>query len=275
MKKRNVSLTVKSPDFFTEFFDQTTGQLSGLMITFTPDGSIAYYEACRDNVTGFPTDPNGGIYVPLWDDDFGEVILENGASILFFGLVYERFYIGSNGYITFGQGDIEREPDMENHFALPRISALFTDLNPSSEYSVSYKQLGDRIAVTFEGVPVFGDKDAKNSFQVEMFFISGQIRISWLNITATQAIAGLSEGMGLPGFLFEESDFSEYLLCWPLGDFNRDYIVNFEDMAAFSIHWRDADCTLPTWCGRADLDLNGNVNEQDLALLIENWLSSN
>jgi subtilisin family serine protease len=273
-QKRDVSLTVEAPDSFTELFEGTSVDLSDLMLTFTPDGSNAYYEACRDEVTGFSTDPAGGVYVSIWDDDSVEVILNDNAKVLFYGLWYDRFYIGSNGYITFGQPDVGFEPDYDNHFALPRISALFTDLNPSDEYCVSYKQLADRVAVTFENVPLYGSKNAKNSFQIEMFFVSGQIRVSWLEVAQAEAIAGLSEGKGLPAALFEKSDLSEYPACWLSGDFNRDYVVDFVDLAIFIQHWLESDCTIPDWCGGSDLDFSDTVSENDLAIFSGNWLQS-
>ena len=125
IKSRSITLTVKPPDCFTESFDDSGNDLEGLMLTFSPDGSIAYYEACQARVDEFPTDPNGGTYASLGDDDFAEVFLSGGGpgkNVLFYGTSYSRFYIGSNGYITFGQGDTEFEPTLEKHFNMPRIS---------------------------------------------------------------------------------------------------------------------------------------------------------
>jgi subtilisin family serine protease len=72
---RSISLTVKPPDTFTEPFDGAKNDLENLMITFMPDGSGAYYEACRDEVDEFPTDPNGGLPVLLGDDDYTQVTM--------------------------------------------------------------------------------------------------------------------------------------------------------------------------------------------------------
>jgi hypothetical protein len=272
IKLRSVTLTVKPPDCFTESFDANDDDLAFLSLSFSPDGTSAYYEACREKVTEFPTDPNGGTYVPLGDDDFAEVVLNNDANILFYGTRYDRFYIGSNGYITFGQGDTEFPASLENHFNMPRISPLFTDLTPADSQSISYKQLEDRVAVTFKDVPLYEDKTAKNSFQVEMFFVDGTIRVSWLDLAATSGIAGLSEGYGLPPS-FLESDLSEYVPCWPLGDFNRDYYVDTSDLALFVSHWLDEDCGIPYWCGKTDLNFSKMVEMTDFAIFAENWLT--
>lgn len=272
IKQRLVTLTVKPPDCFTESFDAGNSDLDFLSLTFSPDGSSAYYEACRERVEEFPTDPNGGTYIPLGDDDFTEVVLSNDANILFYGARYDRFYIGSNGYITFEQGDTEFLASLENHFNMPRISPLFTDLTPADSQSISYKQLQDRVAVTFQNVPLYGDKTAKNSFQVEMFFIDGTIRVSWLDVAATSGVAGLSEGYGLPP-QFIESDLSEYVPCWPLGDFNRDYYVDMFDLAIFVSHWLEEDCGIPYWCEKTDLDSSSIIELPDFAIFAENWLA--
>ena len=69
-------------------------------------------------------------------------------------------------------------------------------LDPAAGGTVSYKQLADKVAVTFDNVLVH-DSSETVSFQVEMFLLDGNIRITWLDIAATGGIAGLSEGQGL------------------------------------------------------------------------------
>jgi len=271
IKRRWITLTVKPPDSFVEAFDTNDSDLVSLSLTFTPDGSTAYYQACREEVTEFPTDPNDGAYIPLGDDDFTEIILSGGKEILFYGISYDRFYIGSNGYITFGQGDTQFLSSMENHFSIPRISALFDDLTPADNQSISFKQLDDRVVVTFEEVPLWVDKQAKNSFQIEIFFADGAICITWLDIGATAPITGLSRGNGVP-VLFTQSDLSEYPPCWPLGDFNKDYLVNFSDFAVFAAYWRHSGCAVPYWCGKSDLNFSGTTDANDLAIFVQNWL---
>jgi len=242
------------------------------MITFSPDGSIAYYEACRERVNDFPTDPNGGMFVPLWDDDFVEVPLANDVNVLFYGQWYDRFYIGSNGYITFGSGDAEYGATLENHFNMPRISGLFTDLNPPDDECISCKQFDDRIVVTFENVPLYGDKTATNSFQIEIFFVDGTICITWLDITDTACIAGLSRGRGLPPVFFEESDLDSYPPCWPLCDFDRNYFINSIDYSILAKYWMNTNCGIPYWCGKSDVDFSGTIDSNDLGILAGDWL---
>ncbi len=272
IKPRPVTLIVKPPDMFTESFFEGDEDTEGLMLTFTPDGSIAYYEACRERVDEFPTDPNGGTFLPLFDDDYIEVTLTGDVNVLFYGDRYDSLYVGSNGYITFGDGDLEYEASLDNHFNLPRISGLFADLTPPNAECISYKQLDDRIVITYQDVPLFGDKESKSSFQIELFFADGSIFITWLDIAEVDCVVGLSRGRGLPPVFFEESDLNEYPPCWPVCDFTRDYLVNFKDFAMWAMRWQETDCSIPYWCGKTDVDFSGETGYTDLGICCENWL---
>ncbi|MHC4527829.1 MAG: S8 family serine peptidase, partial [Planctomycetota bacterium] len=271
IKPRQTTLIVKPPDMFTESFE-TYNDLTFLSLTFSPDGSASYYEACRARAGEFPTDPNGGTGVTFWDDDSIEVALENEKQILFYGQWYDRFYIGSNGYITFGAGDTQYSPTLKNHFSMPRISGLFTDLLPVDYWNISFKQLDDRVAVTYWDVPLYGHKDSKNSFQIEIFFVDGTIRITWLELVETASISGLSKGKGLPPVFFKQSNLNRYPACSISADVDMDYLVNFADFAWLAAYWRDADCDVPFWCGRSDLDHSGTTDGTDLGILADYWL---
>jgi hypothetical protein len=195
------------PDFFTEQFEGDN-DLDFHILTFQPNGSVDFYGGCRDPIVALPTDPAGGTEVTLSDD--GNVLVTlTGATVSLYGVSYDSFYIGANGYITFTAGDGDYTETLADHFDLPRISALFDDLSPQNG-TVSWKQLADRVAVTWEAVPEYSTSNS-NDFQIEMFF-NGNITISYLDIAAGDGIAGLSEGIGLsPDFY--ESDLSGMLSC--------------------------------------------------------------
>ncbi|MHC4462656.1 MAG: M14 family zinc carboxypeptidase [Planctomycetota bacterium] len=205
--------TVDQQDYFSELFDAGDNDLDNLSITFTPDGSANFYSVCTEESMVFPTDPSGGTTISLSnnDDGYGQVIL-SGVTVSLYGTSYTYFYVGSNGYITFTAGDADYTETFEDHFGTERISALFDDLDLSSSGSVSWKQLGDRIAVTWQNVPEYSASNS-NSLQIEMFF-DGTIRVTWLGIAATDGLVGLSEGNGVPED-FDESDLSAYGPCLP------------------------------------------------------------
>jgi hypothetical protein len=195
-------------DYFTELFDGFDNDLDNLTLTIVPDGSSDFYAASAEPAASFPTDPSGGTPLSLSDDDYALVILSGGERVALYGTTYGGFFVGSNGYITFTGGSTGYTESLPTHFALPRISALFDDLNPSTGGTVSWKQLGDRAVVTFQNVPEYL-ASGSNSFQIEMFF-DGTIRITWLGISALDGLAGLSEGAGVP-VDFVESNLSGYV----------------------------------------------------------------
>lgn len=203
-----------TPDFLTELFTPPTdaNDTAGATYTFLPVASRSGYLACRTPASAFPTNPAGGTAIPLSDDDFVQVTLTGGAQVLFFGTSYSSFFIGSNGYITFGSGDFDLGEGIDAHFRLPRIAALFDDINPGAGGTVTRRQLADRFAVTWQGVPEFGVTNS-NNFQIELFF-DGRIRITILAIAVRDGLIGLSPGNGTPaGFI--ESNFRGYLSVPP------------------------------------------------------------
>ena len=78
-------------------------------------------------------------------------VVASGDLLLgFYGDDFTGFYVGSNGYITFTEGDQDYSESLQDHYDTPRVSALFRDLNPTAGGEVSLKQLTNRIVVTWE-----------------------------------------------------------------------------------------------------------------------------
>ncbi|MGC8845908.1 MAG: M4 family metallopeptidase, partial [Candidatus Hydrogenedens sp.] len=127
----------------------------------------------------------------------------------FFGKKYGTIYVGANGYITFVPVALESTknfPSLSSHFAIPRISFLFSDLAPDSAGEVWTRRLPDRFVITFENIPKDAEGSIPNplsgagpgsSVQVELFF-SGHIRITYLQLDPNYCIVGLSDGRGIP-----------------------------------------------------------------------------
>ncbi len=200
--------TLQQIDSFTEEFDASVTDLANHAWTFTPDGSVDFYGVCRETGVPLGTDPSGGTPLFLSDDSYAFVALTGGATVPLYGTSYDAFYVGSNGYITFLSGDANFFPTLGAHFDQPRISGLFTDLYPVG--NVSWKQTADRVAVTFDHVTdLFSG--STNTFQIELFF-DGRIRLTYLDLSAVEAIVGLSRGLGVPPD-FIASDFTAYGMC--------------------------------------------------------------
>ncbi len=198
-------------DPFVETFFEYESDLEGMSITFTPDTSVSGYHACTVERTTFPSQASCGRRLLLGDDDYFEYVLPQGKTFTFYGVPYERIFIGSNGYVTFGQGDDTYEPTVNTQFSLPRISGFFTDLVPLLG-NLLVKEFPDRVTITFDHVPDYYDD--VHTFQIELFY-SGAIRLTWLQLSDPYGIIGLSAGGGVPEE-FTESDLSVYDACGAL-----------------------------------------------------------
>jgi len=194
---RLVQVTVTSSgEYFTQQFTTSAPfNLANRSVTFVPDPG-GFYRATIRAVSAFPTDPAGGAVLSLTDDGFVAVSAPPGRSFPFFGVPHPQVYIGSNGYLTFGSGDWEYRVSLASHFDRPRLSALYVDLNPAARGTISWRQLPDRLVVTYDNVRQWGTDDS-NTFQVEVFF-DGRIRLTWLRVDAAAVLVGLSPGGGVP-----------------------------------------------------------------------------
>ena len=231
------------PDFFAEDMSSTGGNdTEYLTMLFTPNGSYDHYVGCAETIDTLPTDPSGGSNVSLSDDDSVMVSLSGGQTVELYGVSYSSFYIGSNGYLTFGQSDTDYSETLEEHFAIPRVAALYDDLNPSTGGTVSWKQESDRVVVTYQNVPEYSETNS-NTFQFELYF-NGDIRISFLSIAAADGIAGLSAGDNMDPDYYP-SDLSGMGNCGPRPPTAEDVQLTTPANAPASITLQGMDDGLP------------------------------
>lgn len=194
--------TLSAPDYFTEQFI-TDNDLDNTTFMFTPAGGQDFYAMCGDPMTSLPTNPAGGTALSMSDDDSQFVALSGGQRVYLYGQPYNGVWVGSNGYLTLGQSDNDYDETLAEHFAQPRIALLYDDLTPTASSTISWKQLGDRLAVSWENIPEFSSTNS-NTFQVELFF-DGRVAMSYLGVDAADGIAGLSAGNGMPADFIEDN----------------------------------------------------------------------
>jgi len=186
--------TLPAQDYFTEEFI-SDNDLDNITLLFTPSGGQDFYEFCGDSITALPSNPGGGTIISLSDDDSQLITLTGGQHVSLYGVSYGSVWVGSNGYLTFGQADTDYTETLAEHFAIPRVAALYDDFNPATGGLVSWKQTADRLIVSWRSVPEFSTSNS-NTFQIEMYF-DGRVGISYLGIDAIDGIAGPSAGDGL------------------------------------------------------------------------------
>ncbi|MFM2082107.1 MAG: hypothetical protein RL380_798 [Verrucomicrobiota bacterium] len=200
---RAFNLGIRAVNFHTEVFSAADFDLANSSLTFTPDGSTNFYSVCRMASGAFPTDPTGGTAVTLTDDSFASVTLSGTNTIQLYHRRTNVCFIGSNGYLTVGAGDSSYDTTAANHFAFARFAAVLQDLNPGAGGTISRRELTDRLAVTYQNVPVYG-ATAGNNFQLELFY-DGRLRLTFLALNGTNGVTGLSDGLGLPAGFAEEN----------------------------------------------------------------------
>ncbi len=205
---RLASLQIRaSGDFFTQTFRGNTHDMVNRRLILLPDGSPSSYRPCLEIAAEFSTDPTGGVPLNLGDDGQVGVRLAGGKKVAIYDRRDSLITVCSNGFVGIGARDTSNSGSLDDHFRYPRISGLFSNLDPSSGGTISWKQTEDRIAITFDEVPQIS-RPYLNTFQIEMFY-NGRIQITWLRIEVSLGLIGISEGNGTPAG-FEESDLSEY-----------------------------------------------------------------
>ncbi|MCC6488451.1 MAG: M4 family metallopeptidase [Candidatus Hydrogenedentes bacterium] len=223
------AVTGQQPDYLSEAFSSGT-DMAQHQVTYIP---VVNYEKALDsglsgsyvnylNYEGTVSDDSGAKVAPPFDgtlpvakediiqlplSDDGEIALYPVVSCPFFGEFYSKLYLSANGFLSpvasgIYDGPMDSTPTLANHFNKPRISFLFSDLNPNAGGEVWLRTLEDRLVITFENVPAFDDsfvpgQQQNNTVQCELFH-SGTIRVTYLGLTAKRAVLGLSDGRGVP-----------------------------------------------------------------------------
>jgi len=209
----NVTLRVGTVDHFAENFTARPFDLNYSALTLTPNLSENFYRACREPVPMFYHDPSGHTPLTLGDDEYESIVLTNGRQVSIYGMSSSTIFVGANGNVTFNPGPNTNAfaSGLGEFFSRVRVAPLFADLNPAAGGSVRWRQLPDRLVVTWLDVPEFGVPANLNSAQLEMWF-DGALRLTWLNAQISDPgnpvlYSGLSRGLGLPPD-FVESDLS-------------------------------------------------------------------
>ncbi|MBX7256235.1 MAG: M4 family metallopeptidase [Candidatus Hydrogenedentes bacterium] len=260
---------IQKPDtYFAEFFEYGDNDLDNTMITFTPIGTGDFYATCSQSASVFPVDASTMTWTSMADDDYRLVALTGGKTVSLYGQAYSSVYIGSNGNLTFLGPDIGYIDNLDNHFSQPRVSGLFNDFMPDLYGNVGYRQMADRLVVTYLWVPDFW-MGGYTTFQIEMFF-DGKIRFTYLGVDAIFGVVGLSSG-DWDAYTFEETDMTDSAGCSVdhdsdgipdyiegNGDSDNDSIGNFEDSDS------DGDGINDSVESATDTDHDGTPNYLDL-----------
>ncbi|MEO8368072.1 MAG: Ig-like domain-containing protein [Candidatus Solibacter sp.] len=129
-------------------------------------------------------------------------------SFPFYGTNQTTAYVGSNGYITFGQPSSNYTESLPEFQALPRISAFFDDLDTRCGASTVYHNLTlpGRYVVTYDRVQHYSCNGQSNTMQIQLFS-NGKIIIAYAGITTLNlgSITGLNPGPNTPSLAVDFS----------------------------------------------------------------------
>jgi hypothetical protein len=134
------------------------------------------------------------------DDGFKEVPFTGGFHFPFYGTSYDRVFVGTNGFVTFGAGDFN-SPAVVSVAALeldePRIAAFWADLDTTNA-SVLVKQSANVVSVTWKRVQTFSESGSTgaNTFQIQLHS-DGRIGLVYKKMTDQAELIGIAPGGGI------------------------------------------------------------------------------
>ncbi|HEY2933171.1 MAG TPA: hypothetical protein VGK99_15630 [Acidobacteriota bacterium] len=170
-------------------------------ITVAPDAKVENLVMIANEIpNNLPT---------LADDDAIGFEFPNGFKFPFFGQVYDRVFVNSDGNLTFGRGEFSStERDLARFTAgPPRIGGLFSDLNPEQAGEVLFTQRDKSVTFTWMNVPEFNSKTSLNASDGNQFsitlFSNGDVELKYGNLKVTVdqqeeliGVVGVTPGSG-------------------------------------------------------------------------------
>ncbi|HEV8485017.1 MAG TPA: hypothetical protein VGV87_15855 [Blastocatellia bacterium] len=124
------------------------------------------------------------------DNGYRGIPLSNGP-FPFFGSFYDRVFVGTNGYITFTEGDTTARPSAAAFSSqLPRISPLWSDLDATKSGAIYFNQFPGRYVITWNGVAQ-AEFNGSSTFQV-VLYEDGRIAFIYKKINCRSSLIGIS-----------------------------------------------------------------------------------
>jgi hypothetical protein len=167
-------------------------------LLFTPDGDG--YRVGRDSIAftksyGTQLDSFFGLNDQPLDNannGYKEISLGN-TPFPFFGAPYDKIFVGTNGFVTFKQGDASgRTSAAALATELPRIAPLWADLDVTTSGGIYYNRLEGRHVITWDGAPQ-AQYPSLSTFQL-ILYDDGRFAFVYRKVKARNALVGISPG---------------------------------------------------------------------------------
>ena len=139
-----------------------------------------------------PKPPPTETVVKLGDDASAEIPL--GFSFPFFGKSYASVFVNSDGNLSFGSGDSATTNRDKTRFltGVPRIAALYRDLDPSVGGTVTTQPKEGALTIRYQAVRLFGS--TQTSSVAIVLNKSGLIELSYGQVAQASYVVGISKG---------------------------------------------------------------------------------
>lgn len=116
----------------------------------------------------------------------------------YFGTVYPQVFVNTAGTVTLNGGIVQFLPSTHEFIhGPPRIAPWWADLDPSLGGAVHAIDKGDRLVITWNGVPYYESNDGSPSTFQLVLYADGTIEMNYLQIAPLKALTtliGISEG---------------------------------------------------------------------------------
>lgn len=224
----------------------------------TGNDAFGYTWYSQDDPNGKPMQwvdisTTGTLVTGLGDDNFvGPFPI--GFNFRYYWIDFNSFYVGSNGYITFGSGGnisstsigfpTQPTPGGVNNYIAALLSDLtFTDKNgnPIPGAEVRYQTIGDSCVISFLNVPFWTDETpdhyrGSNTFQIILNRADSSITLNYLSSTGPADSSYLQPGInfmtrgmenitGNVGFSLPGNEYPN----------NQCYFIDYPDSITYSV----------------------------------------
>lgn len=174
------------PEEYYNGANESSDATTDLPCDFTTVSAAAGGVATADIVFNFA--------ITLGDDDSQEIPLP--FTFAFCGGEFNSVWVGSNGFLTFGQPDFDFSQSVPELIGGPvRIAALWDDLNPTGGGTVIAEDLGGSFRISYVGIPEY-PADGSNTFSVTLD-ADGSYSVDYGDCSSLSSIVGHSPGLGL------------------------------------------------------------------------------
>ena len=171
-----------------EFESRESFDLEGWTVKFDPF-DLSYCLSGKDASNELPVSPFGGEV--LFRDSYyysEEIRFSDGFRFPFLGNEKAAAFVNRRGFITFDEADDRGAGSLSRHWEAPRVSVLMANLNLQEESVVSWKQLSDRVVVTWS-------RTEDSDFQVALLS-DGRVEFSYERVGYTgHKVVGISGGI--------------------------------------------------------------------------------